>query len=551
MVDGVPVNEPGGGFDFGTLVPLEIERIEIVRGAASSLYGTDALAGVIQVVTRRAAPDEATSLRAEAEAGNMAWTRFLGATSGRSGKLDWNLAVQRLDTDNDQPNDAFEQTALATSAGVALTERSDLRVSFRFDDSRAGTPGQTAFGRPDLDAYYERSGLMGGLSFRHGGTRLAHTLRAGLARTDQLSVNPEDSGCFTPSFEGGEGPFPSCDYVNPEGYQNDTQRLSFEYRGELQAGRGHLLSLGADVERESGELGDRREEPLSPTRTNFGVYLQDRAVLWDRVFLTLGGRVERNDSYGTEAVPRAALAWHLARGVNATVLRASAGAGIKEPSFYESFGVSFFAKGNPDLKPERSRSFDVGLEQRLLDGRLRLQASYYHQEYRDQIAYTVIDYTTFEGSYINIGKTRARGVEISAEAAPLPQLALRAEYTYLDGEILESDSLDPVQAEGAALLRRPKHQAAFSARVGSDRVSGGAHLFYVGERADSDFLGLGLVENDAYTRVDARVRVRLHDRVEAFVVGENLFEEEYMEALGYPAPGRALRAGLRLNTSGW
>jgi vitamin B12 transporter len=550
LVDGIPANEPGGVFNLGSLLPLELERIEVVRGAESSLYGTDALAGVIHLVTRRADPDQTPGLRAELEGGNLAWTRFLGATSGRRGKLDWNLGVQRLDTDNEQPNSAFEQASLATNVGVAVAERTDLRMTLRLDDGRVGTPGQTAFGRPDLDADYERSLLAMGLGLRHATTRLSHEVRAGLARTDQLSVNPVDSGCYTPTWQGHEAPYPICDFTNPEGYQNDTERQSLAYRGELQVGGRHLLSLGADLERERGELGDRREDLLTPERTNFGFYLQDRAVLFDRLFLTLGGRVEHNDSFGTEAVPRAALSWHLGTGPNLTVVRASAGAGIKEPTFYESFGVSSYARGNPNLKPERSRSFDLGVEQHLLDSRLRLEASLFHQEYRDQVVYTVLDYTTFEGSYINLGKSRARGLELSAEAAPSSLISLRAEYTYLDGEILESASLDPVQAEGAALLRRPEHQASLSVRVGNRRVSGGAHLLYVGRRLDSDFLGLGLTENDAYYRLDARLRARLHRLVEVFAAGENLLDEEYQEVLGYPALGRSLRIGLRLDTNG-
>ncbi len=550
LVDGIPANEPGGAFNFGALVPLELERIEVVRGAESSLYGTDALAGVIEMVTRRAGRDEPLGLRAEAEGGSFAWTRIQGATSGRRGKLDWNLGVQRLDTDNQVPNSAFGQTSLATSIGLTLSERTGLRFSLRHDDGNVGTPGQTAFGRPDRDASSERSFLASGVSFRHTAQRMTHEIRLGWALTDQLSVNPEDSGCYTPAWQGRESPYPVCDYTNPEGYQNDTQRQSLGYRGELQAGSRHLLSLGADVERETGELGDRREDLLSPERTNFGVYLQDRAVLGDRVFFTLGGRVEHNDSFGTAAVPRAAVAWHLGTGPHATVLRASAGAGIKEPTFYESFGVSYYARGNPDLAPERSRSFDLGVEQHLLDGRLRLQASFFHQEYRDQVTYTVTDPTTFQGSYVNLGKSRARGMEASAEAAPSPWLGLRAEYTYLEGEILESESSDPVMAEGAPLLRRPKHQASLAVRLGGPRVSGGAHLFYVGRRADSDFLGLGLTENGSYVRLDARLRVRLHRRLDVFAAGENLLDEDYQEVLGYPALGRSVRAGLRLDTSG-
>ena len=123
LVDGVAVNQPGGAYDFGTALPFELERVEVVRGAASSLYGSDALAGVVSLETRRARPGEAPSLRAEGEGGGFAWRRFSGATSGARGAFDWNAGVQRLTTDNEQPNSAFAETAAALSAGVRARRR--------------------------------------------------------------------------------------------------------------------------------------------------------------------------------------------------------------------------------------------------------------------------------------------------------------------------------------------------------------------------------------------------------------------------------------------
>ena len=286
-------------------------------------------------------------------------------------------------------------------------------------------------------------------------------------------------------------------------------------------------------------------------RDNFGVYVQDRVLLGSRAYLTAGGRVERNGSYGTHAVPRVALAVRLRGGDDATTLRASAGMGVKEPSFLESYGESFFAKGNPNLDPERSTTFDLGLEQRLLGSRLRGSVTAFHHDYRDQIAYTIVDYNTFQGTYVNLARTRARGVEVSVEGRPQPCLHLLGEYTYLDGRILESPSgFDPVYAVGQPLLRRPRHQGSLTAQVGFARWSAGATLVRVGERADSDFVGLGLTRAAPYTRLDARLRVRVAGPAEAFVVAENLLDAEYQEVLGYPALGRSVRAGLRISVGG-
>jgi vitamin B12 transporter len=551
LVDGVPVNQPGGAFDFGTALPFELERVEVVRGAASSLYGTDALAGVVSLQTRRARAGEAPSVRGEGEAGSFDWRRWLGGTSGALGRLDWNAGVQRLTTDNEQPNSRFEQTSAALAAGVRLDAATDVRAVVRLEDSTIGTPGPTAFGRPDLDASFERDDVVVSTAVRRAGAQLSQQLSVGYARTNQLSLDPLDSGTWVPEWQGVTGAYPLSDIPNPAGFQNETARLATGYQADLSIGARHLLTAGGEVEHETGALGNRAEELLRPERTSFGFYVQDRLLLGARAYLTAGGRVERNGSYGTHAVPRVALAVRLRDGNDATTLRASAGMGVKEPSFLESYGESFFAKGNPNLDPERSTTFDLGIEQRLLGGRVRASVTAFHHDYRDQIAYTIVDFDTFQGTYVNLARTRARGVEVAVEARPERYLHLLGQYTYLDGKILESPSdFDPVYAVGQPLLRRPRHQGSLTAQLSFSRWSAGATLVHVGERADSDFVGLGLTRADPYTRLDARLRARVAGPAEVFVVAENLLDAEYQEVLGYPALGRSVRGGLRLAVGG-
>jgi vitamin B12 transporter len=550
LVDGVPVNQPGGGVDFGSALPFEYERLEVVRGAASTLYGTDALAGVVEIVTRRADAGASPDLRLEGQGGNFGTWQGGASSAGRTSRFDWNAGIQRLETDNDAPNSAFAETAGAASLGATLGADTTLRVALRAEDSTVGTPGQTAFGRPDLDASFEQTGVVFGAQLRHVQGRLAHRVQAGLATTHQLSLNPQDSGCYTPTSGGATSAFPFCDFPDPDGYQNDTSRYSLGYMLEAQAGTRNLLNAGVDLEHETGEIGARSGDLLSPERTNAGVYVQDRLGLGRGAFLTLGGRIEHNDNFGWKVVPRAALAVRLGKG-QATTLRASAGTGIKEPSFLQSFGVSFYAQGNPDLKAERSVTFDAGIDQRLLGNRLRAEVTYFHHDYKDQIAYTVRDFTTFEGTYVNLGETRAQGLEVALQAVPVPGLTLSAVYTFTDGEVVTSSSdFDPVYAVGQSLLRRPKNQGSFTARVGQGRVSGAFTFVAVGQRTDSDFAGIGLLTNPGYTRVDARLWARIKGGLEAFLVAENLFDEEYQEALGYPALGRSVRGGLRLRLFG-
>ncbi len=544
LIDGVPVNEPGGYHNFGMTVPLELDRLEVVRGAASSLYGTDALAGAMLLVTHRARPGEAPDLRIEAGGGSFDRRSLMLGTSGAAGPLDWNVGASRLETAGDLPNSAFDLTAGAASVGVALGGRASLRIVARRQSGTVGTPGPAAYGRPDLDAYYDRSDTIAGLALDLEGETVTQQVHVGFSRARQLSVDPIDSGPYVPSWHGREGAFEVFDFPNAAGYLNDTRRLLGGYQAEIRTGSKGVLTVGAEVERESGEVGDRRETLLSPARTGTGAYAQQRLLL-GRAFVTLGARLEHNEDYGTRLVPRAAVSVRLHGGEDATTLHASAGAGIKEPSFLEAYGVSFYARGNPDLDPERSRTFDLGVEQRLLSGRLKLGATAFRNDYFDQIAFRVVDPETFEGTFTNLGHTRARGVELEVEAAPGRVWHVGASYTYLDGEIVTSSSeFDPVYAAGRSLLRRPRHSGSVWVAYRGARLRAGADLVAVGARADSDFVGLGLESNPGYARVDARLGWAFPAGLEAYVAAANLLDRDYQEVLGYPAPGRSVRLGI-------
>jgi outer membrane cobalamin receptor len=552
LIDGVPVNEPGGYYNFGSLMPLELDHIEVDRGATSSLYGTDALAGVVSFVSRSAGPDARTEFHGEAEGGSFAWRRALLGGSGRSGSFDWNGGVERVETDNQGPNAALREWAAALSLGARLAEDTSLRLVARGETSTVGTPGQTAFQRPDLDANYEWKDLTLSAQLQKNGDKATQRLRFGYALTDQLSRDPLDSGNYVPQYGSLVGAFELSDYVEPLGYQNNTRRFTAGYEAELRAGSRQLLGMGADLEYEWGTIGSLDTGPLiTPNRTNWGFYVQDRAVLSEKVYATIGGRVERNGSFGTRAVPRLAFVYRPFLGRDSTTIHASAGLGIKEPSFDESYGTSYYALGNPSLLPERSETVDLGIEQRLVEDRLRLDVTGYFSEYFDQIAFVTLDPSTGQGSYTNLGKTRARGVEVTLEAAPSSHFTVAAAYTFLDGTILETgDTFDPVYAQGQPLLRRPQNQASIRAHAQGGRVSGGVSVLYVGNRADSDFEGLGLTSSPAYTRVDAQLRVRLGGGFEAFVAGDNILNAQYMDVLGYPALGHSFRAGLRYRSAG-
>ncbi len=547
LVDGVPVNEPGGAWNFGPQLRARARAGRGGEGGGEQPLQHRRPGGGHPSLDPPARARRGPELPRRGRGGELRVAALRGGLvgAGRAVRLErrppaprhgQRRAQQQVPGNLGRPHRGSDaQRALEPPTGGAggrQRGRDPGPHGLRPPRSRRVVRLHECGERPDLPP--RRAA---------GGPRPARRLRD----HHQLSKNPLDSGSFIPQSGDLVAPFPYSDYPDPLGFQNDTRRFSTGYQADIQADARNLVSAGVDLEHESGEIGSRSDTLLSPTRTNVGAYVQDRLAVGG-FFATVGARVEHNDSFGTKVVPRVALAYRVRGGNDATTLRASGGAGIKEPDFFQSFGISSFALGNPDLEPERSRTFDLGVEQRLFAGRARAEVSYFHHEYRDQIAYQY-DFATGTGTYLNLGKTRGQGLEVALAASPLPSLSLSAEYTYLDGEILVStNSFDPVYAEGEPLLRRPRHQGSFSARYGGRRVSVGASLVRVGERADSDFVGIGLTTNEAYTRVDARLHARIVGGLSAYLAAENLFDQQYQEVLGYPALGRSVRVGLRFRS---
>jgi outer membrane receptor protein involved in Fe transport len=312
---------------------------------------------------------------------------------------------------------------------------------------------------------------------------------------------------------------------------------------------GHLLTAGADYERESGSIGDP-QSLTEAVRNNFGFFAQDQWALRDRLFAAAGVRLENNDSFGFFAAPRISLAFHVHQpspgsAVGLTKIKGNFGLGIKEPTLVESYSQSPFFRGNPDLKPEKSVSFDAGIEQHFGEGRSLLELTYFDNRFRDQVGFVTTDFTTFEGSFFNIGKTRARGVEGALLLYLSPRWEAGGAYTFLNSRVLESTSFDPVFAPGQELFRRPRHSGYVDLRWKPGSWTFGATAILVGRRVDSDFSGLGLNRNPGYGILNLMVNYRLSDSISWFVLVNNALDKEYMEALGFPALRAHFRIGLR------
>jgi len=550
LIDGIAVNEPGGGFNFANLSIADVDRIEIVRGPQSALFGSDAIAGTIQIFTHRGSSEGLSPKpRALFEGGTFASTRYAGGVEGKGRIVDYSASFSRSDTDNAVPNGSFNQETLAANLGIATSKDTSLRAVFRGEYGRAGVPGQTAFQRPDTDTLYRHRDLAGGITFAYQAVSWTQKISYTVSNLHQYSADPIDSGSYVPVYDGVAAPFAISDF--PYQTLNQTRRQKISSQSDLSLPKGHLLTAGADYERESGVIGDPNGNPLEAVRNNFGGFIQDQWTLRNRLFAAAGVRLEHNANFGFFAAPRLSLALHLhkpdATGFwGLTSLKGNFGMGMEEPTLVESFSDSPYFRGNPDLKPEKSVSFDIGVEQRFGAGRGSVEVTYFDNRFRNQIGFVTTDFTTFAGTFFNIGKTRARGFEAALRQDLGWHWEISGAYTLLDGKVLESTSAyDPVYASGQQLLRRPRHSGYADLRWTPGRWTLGATGQFVGTRLDSDFEGLGLTSNPGYGLLNLAAAFRLSDSVSIYCFANNITNEKYMEVLGYPGLRRNFRIGIR------
>jgi outer membrane cobalamin receptor len=546
LLDGMPLNQPGGDVDLSNLSTTNVDRIEVVRGPQSALYGSDAISSVIQIFTKKGNPEETRpEMGFLVEGGSYDSFRTGGSIAGGVGRVSYSSQFQHLSTDNREPNNFFHNNSFSSRIGIDTSKDSALSLVARVERGKSGVPGPTAFGPADLEEYYRKRDFLWGAKWNDRiSDNWSQRVSYSQSYVNQLSADPVVSPSFVPTFQGKEGAFPIDDRAYS--FLSATRRHNLNYQSDLVLST-HLLSAGIDYEEERGVVGDVRA-----ARTNFGYYVQDQFILKQRIALTGGTRFEDNGSFGFAATPRISVAYLLRSGnadsfFGMTRPKFNFGLGIKEPNFVESFSTNFFFKGNPDLKPEKTRSFEAGVEQRLGRDRIRAEVNFFHNHFDDLIAFQTTDFSTFAGSFFNLAKSQAWGVEHIVEASPTDHLNLSGSYTYLHSKVLKStDPFDPVFREGARLLLRPTHSGFVGITWLSSKWQVSTHAIFIGERADSDFLGLGLTQVDGYTKWDLSGSYRINPKLDLFAVFDNILNRDYFEGLGFPALKFNFRSGLRL-----
>ena len=544
LVDGVPMNDPGGALDLGAITTDNVERIEIVRGPASVLYGSDAVTGVIQVFTRRSKdPVEAhVSLRA-----GTYNTRTADGTIGFRGEMGGlTLGLARHTSDGMLPfnnayrNDVFSARGDATVAGMrsVLTARhGDNTFQYPTDGAGAIVDRNAQRGERRLSSSAEFARPIG-----------AHV--EGIVSLSALNVRGRTSD---PTDGAG-------DTLGVFAYRASgvVRRRVADARVVVRPTTSHAVSLGIEYSTESQRSADSSNYDVSVNRFTAARVTHAAYAQWvgdaGRVSFSLGGRYDDNDVYGDFHTARAGVSARVWPGAR---VRGAWGTSFKAPSFFESFSTAF-STGNAALAPERSRSWEAGVEQTLAAQRLQLSATVFDQRFRDLIQYTYI--SPADPNYFNIAAASARGVEVDARGEVAPGVLLWGSATALRTRVDDSgfeSGPGSTFVRGARLLRRPPLTVTAGAQVQViPRTHVDLAVTRVGVRDDRDFATFPAkpVELRSYTRVDVGgdytfgIGDGIWKSAALIVRIENASGTDYQEIARFRAPGRVLLAGVRVGT---
>jgi outer membrane cobalamin receptor len=524
LIDGVPVNQPGGLVDFSNFSLDGIDKIEVVHGAASVLYGSDAMTGVLQIFTHRGTTTHPV-LEVAADGGTFGTGHGTGQLSGLAGPFDYSAGAAYFSSDGQGPDNFFRNTSLWGNFGWKFSDTDTLRLTLRNSSSDAGQPGQTAL-NPPIFVAGESTGL--------------HDFAAGLTWDFQTGPNWEHK------LIGFESRDNSIDVVPPFGsFLSTFNRAGLNEQSSYIFHNGGV-SVGYSFEVENGG---------ATARHNQAGYVELHYHFGQRLTVIAGGRVDGNGFYGVRAVPRVGAAYALRYGEGfwgSTRLRASYGLGIKEPELLPS-------DCSPLLDPERSRTVDVGFDQVLASDRIRFSATAFFNRFQDIVSFANVttnpNCPAFGGSFFNTDLARANGINSTIETKPSRWLNIVGNYTYDDSKVIKSpNATDPALVPGNRLFKRPLHSGSLIANAHFRRANVNFGGYYVGRRADSDFdsftvggvcVGYCISSDPSYVRWDAATTVPVAAGLSATAQVQNLFDRKYQDAVGYPALGRNFRVGIR------
>ena len=517
LLDGIPINQGLAGLmDFADFTTDDIDRIEVVRGPQSTLYGPRALAGAIQIFTKRGDGPPGFSL--SAEGGSYGTFREAFESEGNINQLDYSVGISRIDTDNARPNNQYRLTS--SIADIGWSPDATLRVGSLITYSLADTGNpNTIFNPKPLDNFLTERWLIGPHIDWQPVDWWDHKLIVSYDHERQLN---------DPNQDGFVGPTRALFERTQVDYQNDLRATSW-------------LTLTSGFFYSRVNVGQERpfvSQAFGPQPRFVGDHTDETALfaqltfkLCENFIFVSGGRFDHFNQFGDVWTWREAGSY-LIRQTDST-LHASVATGFSPPSSQDKiFGNNF------NLEPERALGWDAGIEQRFWNRRLVLDATYFHNDLSNVIGFNGLFET------LNLGAARTQGVECELRARPIDDLELKASYTYLDA--VNTSSRDITQLPGARLPRRPRNEVYISASyLWVKRLRTTIAAKFVNAREELNFGGPNFdIEDYSFVNFAAEYEISPHLTVYGRI--DNLTNEHYSEVFGFPALGRAAYGGVKV-----
>lgn len=547
IVDGVEMNQPGGAFDFSGLLLADVERIEVVRGPASALYGSDAMAGVIHIISKSGRG--AVGGYVSSGGGTYGRLSLGGGLHGGTDLLGYSLAVARESSDGILAfNNNSRNTVVSGRISRAPQGPNRFHLAGRYSDRTYHFPTDGGGNVVDRNSF----------SFGREVSVAAGVARA-LSRSLEVTASLREY-----RWDGGSDDRPDglADTLGFFGFVSDDsfRRHTGEVRADLGLWSSARISFGFELEK---EVAASVSESFSQWGSSSG---NDRWERWNRGYYghavvetsgwagNLGARVDENDHFGSFFTYQVGVSYSLPqKGIR---FRGSIGRGLKEPTFVET-SSSGYSVGNPALEPERAQVWEVGVVQTHLPSGWTGSLTWFDQRLRDLIQYTPSSPEPGGPNFFNVARARIQGIE-AVLSVPLGDMTLSGGYTYLDSRVLDAgfdEGEGAVFVEGQPLIRRPKHQGNVAAGRSFPWGALRGDLQWTGSRLDRDFsawpalpvdlspyllLGLfcemGLVRSEGG---DPRLTLTMR--------ADNLLDQDYQGVFGFESPGRTFLVGLRMD----
>ncbi len=539
MIDGVALNDPitpSRTYDLAHLSVDSIERIEILRGPQSTLYGSDAMAGVINIITDKG--EGKPEIHFSSFGGSQSTFSGTGGMSGSSKRAHYSFWISALQSqgisaantllEGNSEADGYNNLSLSGRIGYQISENLGLDFSARAlqtktdIDNFGGAFGDDPNNTQQYDSFFLK-GQIRGLFLQN---RWEQKLCFSSVSYDRENENPPD----------GLHPFDS----DRSKYRSKLWKVDWQHNVFLH--QANTLTFGAGYQEEQGESEFHSESiegsysstfPLKKA-SNTGIYIQDQLRLAAQFFLTTGLRFDMHSQSGRSTTYRLAPAYFIQK--TGTKLKATFGTGFKSPSLYQLYAPGTFwgPIGNENLKPEEAVSWDAGVEQTFLGGRLLIGATYFSSQFENLIDF---DYTL---GFVNIARATSKGAEISIQASPLDNLAFSASYTRTEAKDKERNR---------ALLRRPKDK--FTAKFSYSHLDKATLVFsliYTGNREDMAWQGFTStrVQMSPFTLLNAALSYDILPNVQVFLRLDNILDTTYETIKGYGTPGFSAFGGFEV-----